>query len=60
MESQFAKVAVKSEIEPGKMKAVKAGGKEILVANTCPASYVEELQKRLLNKTEVLLCLTNN
>jgi len=33
MESQFVKVAVKSEIEPGKMKAVKVGDKDILVAN---------------------------
>ena len=33
MESQFVKVAVKSEIEPGKMKAVKVGDKIILVAN---------------------------
>ena len=33
MESQFVKVAVKSEIEPGKMKAVKVGDKNALVAN---------------------------
>ena len=33
MESHFVKVAVKSEIEPGKMKAVKVGEKEIIVAN---------------------------
>jgi len=33
MESQFVKVAVKSEIEPGKMKAVEVGDKDILVAN---------------------------
>lgn len=33
MESQFVKVAVKSEVELGKMKAVKVGDKDILVAN---------------------------
>jgi len=33
MEAQFVKVAEKSEIEPGKMKAVKVGDKDILVAN---------------------------
>lgn len=33
MESNFVKVAEKSEIPSGKMKAIKVEGKEILVAN---------------------------
>ncbi len=33
MESNFVKVAEKSEVEPGKMKAVQAAGKDILLAN---------------------------
>ena len=33
MESRFIKVATKSEIEPGRMKTVKVGDKDILVAN---------------------------
>ena len=33
MESQFVKVALKSEIEPGKMKAVRVGDKDVLVVN---------------------------
>ena len=33
MESQFVKVAAKAELEPGKMKAVKVGDKDILVVN---------------------------
>ena len=33
MEPQFVKVATTSEIEPGKVKAFRVGGKDILVAN---------------------------
>lgn len=33
MESQFVKVASKSEVELGKMKALKVGDKDVLLAN---------------------------
>jgi nitrite reductase/ring-hydroxylating ferredoxin subunit len=39
MESTFVNVAVKSEIEPGKMKAVKVGDKDVLIVNVNGAFY---------------------
>jgi 3-phenylpropionate/trans-cinnamate dioxygenase ferredoxin subunit len=39
MESNFVKVAEKSEVAPGKVKEVKVNGKEILIANVNGSFY---------------------
>lgn len=39
MESNFVKVAAKSEVEPGKMKAVNVAGKEIVLVNVGGSFY---------------------
>jgi 3-phenylpropionate/trans-cinnamate dioxygenase ferredoxin subunit len=44
MESNFIKVATKSEVEPGKMKAVKVEGKDMLLVNVGGNFYAINLK----------------